>query len=190
MSDPVCYLDMDGVLVDFVTGAHKLHGKMPFRMSEIDWNFDKGFDIPAEKFWGDMGREFWANLDWTPEGKDLLRGIEKIFGAHNVALLSSPIQTDGCRDGKADWVRRHIPQYEDRLMTGRNKFLFAGPTKVLVDDHDKNLTQFCLGGGRTVRVPRPWNGQKADTGQDGTFRVGELLCEIRNVHYSIKSAGK
>lgn len=179
--EPVCFLDMDGVLVDFVTGAHKLHNK-PLVMADIRWEFDKTFGISGEDFWSPMGREFWAGLDWTPEGKELLRGVEKIFGPHNVCILTSPCQTPGCRDGKVDWVTREIPQYERRMLMGSAKHHLAAPNKMLVDDYDGNCDKWNLGGGRAVRVPRPWNGARHLARDDGSFLVDELLVRIRGVH--------
>jgi hypothetical protein len=186
--EPVCFLDMDGVLSDFVTAAHAIH-KRPFAMADVRWKFNESLGFVNETagdFWSPMGREFWANLDWTPEGRDLLRGVEKIFGPHNIALLTSPCETDGCRDGKVDWVRKHIPQYERRMMMGGDKFLVAGPMKVLVDDHDGNCDKFVLGGGNVVRVPRPWNEQRDRVWPDGSYDVRELLGQLISLHKRLK----
>jgi hypothetical protein len=184
VSDPVAAVDMDGVLADFVTGSFRLHGRS-VNMKDVRWGFMEkmGFSgIDDPKFWAPMGREFWAGLTPTEEGDELLKGIEAIFGAHNVCLLSSPVDTDGCRDGKIDWVRKHLPQYEKRTFLGSAKHLFAAPSKVLVDDYDGNLDKWRLYGGNAVQVPRPWNSGHERTDQIGRFHVREVLAELRSLH--------
>lgn len=179
---PVCYLDLDGVLVDFVTGALAFHGKS-LPPSEVRWDFAEqvGFDGPdgPARFWNGFGRQFWADLDWTHEGRELLAGVCKLFGTPNVVLLSSPCATPGCRDGKADWVKAHCPELAPRLFLGAEKAVFAGPHAVLVDDRQKTVEEYVRRGGRAVLVPRPWNSRKALCDEQGCFVVPALLEDVK-----------
>lgn len=61
------YLDMDGVLCDFVGAACKLHGRDPATVTH--WNFFKDWGMTAEEFWRpihEAGEDFWANLEPYP----------------------------------------------------------------------------------------------------------------------------
>ncbi len=176
---PVCYLDLDGVVCDFVGGALRLHGK-ELAPNEVEWDFCtqigfNGVNDPA--FWDGMGQSFWAGLEWTPEGPDLVKAIEAIFG-ENVALMTSPCLTPGGVEGKVEWVAKHMPAYRRRLFVGPAKHLAAGPHKILVDDHDANCWKFREYGGAAVMVPRPWNPRKGETDESGRFRVSGVASEL------------
>jgi 5' nucleotidase, deoxy (Pyrimidine), cytosolic type C protein (NT5C) len=177
-----CYLDMDGVLVDFTNGAFRLHNTF-LAPHETDWDFciKMGFAHATDPaFWGPMDAKFWANLDWTVEGRELLDGVEKLFGNNVVLLTAPPPGSLEATAGKIEWVRKHLPQYESRLMVGKAKHLLAGPRKILVDDNDTNVFKFNEHGGSSVLVPRPWNSCKHQC-VDGNHDVESLLQTISMV---------
>lgn len=178
----VCYLDMDGVLVDFVSGSLRYHGKhLP--MSEVRWEFPKqvGFSGTwAAEFWDKLDFDFWANLEWTPEGRDLLWVVEQKFG-DNVILMTSPCDTPGSVEGKIAWIKNNLPKYRRKFMVGPAKHLTAGPGKVLVDDHEGNTDKFVEHGGRAVLVPRPWNRRLPETDANGCFSVARLFSDLEYV---------
>ncbi len=175
MSEPVCFLDMDGVPVDFWAGALALHGRsVPY--AEREWDIAGQLDIPAPAFYGPMDRTFWANLPWMPDGRKLLGAVEAIFG-NNIAIMTSPIQTAGCIDGKIDWIKANAPQYSRRFAVCPAKHLMAGPGKILLDDHDDNIDRFLGAGGRAVLVPRPWNRRRRKALDPG-FTTLDLAGEI------------
>lgn len=177
---PAVFFDLDGVLADFVRGAFRLHGRsVPMR--EVRWNFltQIGFaDEHDPAFWNPMGRTFWANLEPLADGFELLRAVEEMVTPERIGLLTSAAGTDGCLDGKRDWVKRHLPGYAGRFFTGAAKTLFAGPSKILVDDNDTNVITFRGGDGWGVLVPRPWNLMGASCRDDGEFRVGAVLSQV------------
>lgn len=175
---PVCFLDLDGVLVDFVGGAFRLHGRS-VPAADVQWGFPEqlgfsGVNDPA--FWEPMGFDFWAGLAWTPEGRDVLRSVEAAFG-DRVAVMTSPCDTPGAVEGKVAWVRRELPAYRRRFFVGPAKDMAAGPGKVLVDDHDANVDKFVAAGGAAVLVPRPWNRRRDET-VDGRFSTVALDLEV------------
>ena len=153
---------MDGVLVDFVGGACRVHGKAnPYACGNFNgWTI---LDSPefrgmsAADFWRPMGREFWAGLAWTDDGREILSIVESAFGKENICLLSSPCHTPGCMDGKLDWIKENISSYKSRFMFGNRKEFAASDRRILIDDADHNVRAFGMAGGRTVLVPRPWN---------------------------------
>lgn len=151
-----CFLDMDGVLVDWVGGVKRLFGREDFPYADVRWDFDKQLGIPPARFWGEQGYEFWRGLGWTPDGRRILDAAERVFG-ESVAILTSPCATPGCVQGKLDWVKAHAPHLARRVFVGAAKHLLAAPDKLLVDDHDANVERFRAAGGVAVLVPRPWN---------------------------------
>ena len=171
---------MDGVLVDFANEAIRRFGGRIAR-SDVTWDFPVklGFSHGLDpEFLGGLDYGFWANLPWTAEGRALLAGLESIFG-ESVCLVSTPAEgSPGCRDGKADWVSANLPAYNTRTFLGRDKFLLAGPQKVLIDDHEPNVDAFMAHGGRAVLVPRPWNRRRRLTDADGNFDADSLLKEV------------
>ncbi len=174
---PVCLLDLDGVLVDFVGGALSLHGKhVP--PSEVRWDFLTQIGLEPADFWRPLGRSFWAGLPWTAEGRELLDVVEDVFGPENVCLLTSPCATPGCCEGKLDWVARELPAYRRRVLVGACKHLVAGPGKLLLDDHDANVEAFREAGGSAILVPRPWNDRRAECDGQGRFDAAAVADEV------------
>lgn len=155
-------IDLDGVLTDFFRAALTLHGRSDFPHQDIIWNFNEQLGIPDDEFYAPMGYDFWANMPWTPEGQEFLAEITKGINPANICVSTACVLTPGCRDGKAAWVERNLPDFflHGRFHIGAAKDFFASPATVLVDDNDKNLAAFEKRGGRTVRVPRPWNKSK------------------------------
>lgn len=178
----VCYLDMDGVLVDFVGGALR-HFKKDIPRKDVRWDIEEhcGFQSGSRAlFWEELGRHFWANLDWTEEGKELLAGLEEIFG-DRILLMTSPCLTPGCAEGKLEWVRRNAPKHDRRVMIGPAKYLCAGPGKILIDDHDANVDKFFDEGGLCIQPPRPWNRLRSLTDDRGGFKVAVVLATARRL---------
>ncbi|MGD9726515.1 MAG: hypothetical protein AB7L09_00585 [Nitrospira sp.] len=158
-------LDLDGVLVDFLGGACRLHNK-PYngyphdpatQIEQRPWDIEPLFEMTAPQVWDPMGREFWANLEPLPHCHEYVEILSRKFGEENICILTSPIRTDGCIDGKMDWIRRHLPQFSRRFLVGPAKQFCASPRHVLVDDHAKNIEAFRDAGGHVFMVPAPWN---------------------------------
>lgn len=156
-------LDMDGVLVDFVSGALKLHG-VGGSIEEVyannlgSWSLPEILDIDSSDFFSPMEYAFWANLDWMPDGGSILKMVEDRFGQKNITLWTSPTHNKGCRAGKLSWVERHLPKYyRNNIIIHGKKWLAANPTNLLIDDADSNHTAFLQKQGKSVLVSRIWN---------------------------------
>ena len=158
-------LDMDGVLVDFLGGACKFHGVTydglphnPYSQTEQKpWEIEGVFGMSPHKLWNPLGRDFWANLDPLPYCHEVVELLSERFGEENICLLTSPIRTDGCIDGKMDWIRKHLPQFKRRFLVGPAKQFAASSSHVLVDDRPKNIEEFKAVGGNVFMFPAPWN---------------------------------
>lgn len=175
---PVIFFDMDGLLCDFVRGVLRHHGREDFPYSDVRWGIEAQLGIEPGQFWDGLGHGFWANLDTLADGFRLLRWAEHAVGADAVGILSSPCDTAGCAEGKREWILRHLPTYKKRLFLGSAKELFAGPAKLLIDDHDPNCDRFAAAGGKAVLVPRPWNERRGECDPDGGFPFGRVVDDV------------
>jgi len=156
-------LDLDGVLVDFLAGAHKFHG-IPY--SNEDYPYEYGSyencpppnsDMNTREFWDALDAEFWTGLSWTSDGREILAAVEQAFGKENICLLTSPTLNHECIIGKMKWIERELSEYRRRYLIGPAKAFCAAPDTVLVDDANINVEDFAEAGGYTILVPRPWN---------------------------------
>lgn len=169
------YLDLDGVLVDFIGGALAALGVPDAARHELThWN---SMDEQAERHglcppgqgnahvWStidDLGADFWAGLDTLPYGNVLLTHLL----ACNVDLcfVTAPSRHHDSAAGKVMWLKNNLSNevYRNKPLHRRfalcpTKHLLAAPTKLLVDDRDRNCRLFRKAGGQTVLWPQPWN---------------------------------
>lgn len=154
----LCFLDMDGVLADFIGGAIA-HHSLPLQVEDSDWYFWRKHGMTDDEFWEPLGEHFWANLQPTSDMRAIVDVVSHYFDIdHDVFLLTSPCLTAGCSVGKAKWVDKYFPHWSRRLLLTDRKELFAGRGRVLIDDHDANYVKWLKAGGDACLVPRPWNG--------------------------------
>lgn len=155
-----CFLDMDGVIADFVGAIHKAHGR-PYCYDDpaVRGRFDIEpiWGISTKEFWSTDTYEFWLGVDPTPEAFEIVASLEALFRPEDIAILTSPSNGSGCVPGKRHWMRRHFPTYEKRMIFTSAKQFLAGPQRVLVDDRDQNIIDFHAAGGEVILIPRHWN---------------------------------
>ena len=136
MENAYClFIDLDGVLVDFRKGYEDLTG--------ININ---GMFRDDEEFWTPInkaGYDFWINLKWKPDGKQMWNYIKN----YNPIILSAPSRKDESRIGKHDWVKREIPGAQLILRTAKNKKEFACPQCILIDDLQSTVDSWIEAGG-------------------------------------------
>ena len=160
-------LDLDGVLVNFVNGAAKYHNinldPYPFPGT---WDFVIEVGFKPAKFW-DLPRDFWANLDWMPDGKEILDICYDRVGVDNVCLLTCPTLSGDSAAGKMDWINQNIPELRRQYLMGPAKHFVGNSTSLLIDDADHNIVDYPY---TSVLVPRPWN-----SGYDEKYQGAEYL---------------
>lgn len=167
-----CFLDMDGVIADFVGAIHKAHGREycyadPSVRGQFEINPIWG--ISASEFWSKDSFEFWADIEPTTEASEIVSVLEEAFTTENVCLLTSPSLGVGSISGKRSWVAQHFPQFSNRMIFTSAKQFLAGPERLLVDDRDQNVADFRRHGGRAILVPRHWNSMHAQSDFVGQY---------------------
>lgn len=158
--DTKILLDMDGVIANFIAGTCRLHSVRnpyddPKNYGQIDIQDLIGIAGPA--FWARMDREFWAGLPKMPDADTIVDLLEDQFGVKNICILTSPVRTIGCADGKLDWLRKHFPQYRRQFLIGPAKEFCAHKNSILIDDSEANVRKFRDAGGRALLIPALWN---------------------------------
>ena len=131
------FCDMDGVLVNFEKGYTELTNTIP----------TKSFNGKAE-FWEPIskaGAQWWANLDWMPDGQELWRYIKK----YKPNILSSPSQDPSSKVGKEAWLKMNLQNsYKKAYFYNRsNKQLFSDKNRILIDDLPQTIDEWNAKGG-------------------------------------------
>lgn len=165
------FVDLDGVLVDFIGGIHRALGvnydinNYPYEPGK--WDILE--DIPGIRHLAQADKkcntEFWRGLNWMYDGKKIWEIIKSKFSPSDIYLLTTPMPNLGSYRGKMLWINREMPEVKKDhvIVTQAEKSLFVqsiGRT-ILVDDRDKNIIDFSIKGGTGILLPRPWNSYNA-----------------------------
>ena len=133
------YCDMDGVLTDFHEAFEMEVGRQP-KDYENTFGQDRLFDRIA------MIINFWVDMPWTEDGKELWNYIKK----HKPKILTTPAYSDEeCKPGKTAWVQREIEGYVP-IIFETQKEKYAEPSAILIDDTEENTLAFNLAGGTAI----------------------------------------
>lgn len=160
------FLDLDNVLVDFVNGACRHHNvENPYLNPDNHgkYNMEKLIGMDCKAFFCGMDFDFWSKLEWMEDGQDIVGMVLRYVSFDQITILTSPIATSGCVDGKIHWVRNYLPMLKRSFFIGPNKHKIAGPDKLLIDDHNVNVDNWLTRkdgtptGGHAIQVPRITN---------------------------------
>ena len=137
------YCDMDGVLVDFDRGYKELTGKETHHVDVQGknefWNTFKQ-SLQDKKM---SEKDYWANLQWMPDGKELWDHIKQ----YNPELLSAPTRDPQSCWGKRIWVKKNIPGTPLILAAAPMKKNYARKDAILIDDKISNINEWNEAGG-------------------------------------------
>lgn len=137
------YVDMDGVLCDFLKSASEV---TPFNLKSSEdfaevWQ--ESWELIAKE-----GSSFWATLPWTKDGKELWNFISE----YKPNILSAHPKNEANKyhaiNGKNRWVGRNLSNFNKiHIVLGIEKQDYAHENAVLIDDYERNILQFRRQGG-------------------------------------------
>ncbi len=176
------FLDVDGVLADFVAGAAKLHGTTSHALAAV-WPADvydmvEVLGISQAAFWkpiNEAGADFWSALDPLDNALWLYAELRKIAP---VVLLTSPSHDASSTAGKVAWIQRVFGSGFRDYLIGPSKHACAHHRSVLVDDFDQNVGKFSEHGGIAVLYPQLWNSRRAQRWDAHEIAVHEVRAHI------------
>ena len=150
------YVDMDGVLANFVKASYAVHG-IDIKEHPADcWGFFEHWPMSATQFWKGIenaGRDFWASLEPYPWAQDLLWAVSR----YNWAICTTPSLSPLAQAGKMDWLHKHIDRGFRHFHFTATKEDLAKSGTILIDDHNDNVEKFRAAGGAAILFPQTWN---------------------------------
>lgn len=167
-------LDVDGVVADPYRPLCKILGLDFEKWVPGEYWLEEAFGITNSEAWQHPSvrdPKFWSGAPKTPWADELVDLIvEKAGGKKNVCFLTKPTLEPSCASAKVAWLSKH---YGDiHYLIGTSKKYCAGPGKTLVDDHDANVEEFTLHGGRGILFPRIWN---------SGHRIADPMAYLRSI---------
>lgn len=152
------YIDLDGVLSDFVGGVLNLFHKSLDTWPPGEYRIWKAIGLKNDnEFWKEvdrLGHDFWASLEPYPWRDKLFDACEAIA---DTGILTSPSLDSASASGKQEWIQNWKGREFRDFGICPGKDLFAHAGAVLIDDSDKNCEDFTKAGGRSILFPRRWN---------------------------------
>jgi len=159
------YLDMDGVLCDFVTGAFKAlgihHWETYMKQSE---DLSTWAGKSNEEIWDkihDLGVGFW-DLPKYEHSDFLVEWLTRLTTSNNASLyiLTDPgPYPEESIPGKLKWLEAYYPHISPKhvIFTSR-KHLLSRRGALLIDDQLNNYNDFSRSGdGKSVWFRHPWH---------------------------------
>lgn len=185
MKSPRIFLDMDGVLVDFVNHACKFHGSTITEQEwpEGEWDIAKVLGIGSSSFWKKLNcQEFWNDMPIYSHTEQLIEACKAT--GYPVTILSSPAfgPSASC---KYEFARHKLKL--PIILANDKTPLAHGPYTLLIDDHDKNIEAWHEAGGFSHLFPRKWNA--AHKHHDNALKITLELLERWVAHVALIQKG-
>ncbi len=180
------FLDLDGVLVDWLNGMRKFAGlpdsvydgfrKDPSTLSHEAVEPIFGGKLPMHTMMRERPMEFWRDLDLFPWANRLVKELKQEFP---LAFLTKPGKNPSAASGKLKWQLDLYPDIP--ILIGGDKFLAASPTKALVDDDQYQLDRFALHGGLAIRWPNQFELERLTKNAEIENIIAMIIFKIQ--HY-------
>ena len=154
------FLDLDGVIVDFISGVLEWYNIDKQHDDMVGWN-----DIITAS--GKSTVKFWQGLD----SRDFWLGLKKYEYADEILDMVSRAEADTCiltspafhiAGYRQDWIQDNMPDYftEGRYLIGPAKAYCSYQGAFLIDDSDSNCKLFDKFDGVSILFPQPWNNMR------------------------------
>lgn len=167
MAKPLIFLDLDGVLVDLHRGFAAYHD-MPYPYSHERRATNAGPDEAFEEWLFEQDRwedpagacteaSFWLGLQPFPWTRELYAAAKSVG---DVYICSNPGRGEfaaAAAAGKMAWCQKHLGINPQRIILMADKFLVAGPGRILVDDRANVLGPWIHSDGIGLLFPQPYN---------------------------------
>lgn len=153
-----CLVDLDGVLVDLLTGWCQAKGftipnPYPFGTMQFAHMFPT---VNPKDVWNDCGQSFWANLPMMPDAELLVSDLQFLFG-RKVFPITSIVGPPVSAVGKIQWLARNLPHFAGSYFITSQRTQLADQKTILIDDDEVHIAKFRKAGGHAVLMPRIWN---------------------------------
>jgi len=133
------YVDMDGVLVDFNKAVLNLIGQpMGPDTKKLFWRSVKNMG-------GKELIEFWSNMDWTRQGRELWSYVSKY--SPQILSSSGSSMRGQIEQGKTKWIEKHLTPNPTNIIYELNKEKYAHPSAIIIDDRSKVIDPWIAAGG-------------------------------------------
>ena len=203
------FLDMDGVLVDFVGGALRTcFGNMEATICQTlelwpagEYDITKVVGGTIDEFWEAINAEkgFWESLSPYPWAADLIDLVESAV-KRKWSIATSPSRDPQCAAGKVKWLQDNCSKgqsFRNYFITPEKHLLAGGNrTRVLIDDRDVNVDRWRECGGSAILFPQPWNSNHGVAGLDdesdrlpGAHRMEYVASRIKAIQDGLKAFG-
>lgn len=129
------YHDLDGVHADFESGVKDLTGGLPHQLDK-------------RQMWKAINRkgDFFEALKQLAGSRKLFEYTSSL-GIPQKVLTGMPTIKDGAGQ-KERWAKKHLEEsIHVIVLPSKQKYLHAGPGKVLIDDRIDMISAWCQAGG-------------------------------------------
>ena len=132
------FLDLDGVFADFERRVQHLSGHKSHELKGLGKGLWK--IVMADK-------QFFASLEFMPDAEYLWAYAKQ----YNPTFLTGAPPGERFQEQKREWVAKKFgPQYLTIVLPKKDKQLYSGPNKMLIDDTPINVSQWSEKGGLGV----------------------------------------
>jgi 5'(3')-deoxyribonucleotidase len=167
MSSKIIYVDMDGVLADFMYHFLQVHNRDDLVERYENGTFPNDWTIEGElggeeNWWPPVrkaGEYFWANLnpyDWSGN----IINMVKATGLKWYICTCPHYPHKESTSGKVAWLHKYFGEDFNNIIMIKDKYLLANENTYLIDDSNRNYDKFIAAGGNGFLWPQPWNDAK------------------------------
>lgn len=169
------YIDMDGVLADFMGSALALHDESVEDYPKGLYAIEKHLNITTEEFWrviDNAGEDFWTGLDVCEGAMELWELVQPL----SPIVLTSPSMNPVCVSGKTKWLQRVFgSDFRDYIFCpAQHKHHIASPGALLIDDREQNIEDWQAHGGYGCLWPHLGNNCK--------ISIADMLEDIKQIN--------